>query len=478
MAETAHDLVIVGAGPAGLSAAVAAAGYGLDVLLIDEQQAPGGQIWRGVERVAAERPGDLDLFGADYAAGRELVRRFRASGASYMPGATVWQITPDRRLAVTDAAGTRLVAAQEILLASGAYERPVPIPGWTLPGVLTAGAAQVLVKQAGALPDGQIVLAGNGPLLLLVASQLLAAGVPVSALLETAPTGRVWSALPLLPKAVLRSRPYLEKGLGMLAAIRRAGVARFHGVTALEAVPGDDGRLGAVRFAHHGRTEELKADLLLLHEGVIPNVQLSMAAGCAHRWDPDQLCWRPVFDDWGATDRPGIAVAGDGAWIGGARLAETSGHIAVLGALARLGRIDEAERDRRARPLRRAALRDTAIRPLLDALYRPPAWALAPMRDDVVICRCEDVTAGAVRVAVREGCHDAPQVKAFTRCGMGPCQGRMCAPTLCRLIAAERGVELAAVPPPPPRFPVKPVRLGDIAALSGQGDGPGAPDWM
>ncbi len=472
------DLAVIGGGPAGLAAASAAAESGADVVLLDEQDAPGGQIYRAVERVAAVRPGGLDLFGRDYAEGWELAQRLRESGAAYRPNTTVWQITPDRRLVLDGPEGPGVLAAKEVLLATGAVERPVPIPGWTLPGVMTAGAVQVLAKQSAAVPDGQVVLAGGGPLLYLVASQLLAAGVGISALLETAPSDRLWRALPHLPSAWFKGRAYIDKGRAMLDAIRRAGVARFRGIAGLAAEAGPDARLRAVSFNHGGRRETLKADLLMLHEGVIPNVQMTLALGCSHRWDTRQQCWQPVFDAWGVTDVPGVAVAGDGAWIGGAAMAALSGEIAALGALHRLGLINTGTRDLRAVPMRRRATAEAAVRPFLDVLYRPADWVLEPESDDTLVCRCEEVTAGAVRAALDEGCASAADVKAFTRCGMGPCQGRMCQPTVCRMIARARGVGPGAVAPARPRFPVKPVPLRTLAALADDGDGPGAPDWM
>jgi bacterioferritin-associated ferredoxin len=118
------------------------------------------------------------------------------------------------------------------------------------------------------------------------------------------------------------------------------------------------------------------------------------------------------------------------------------------------------------------------VRPFLDALYRPADWVMTPAAADTLVCRCEEVTAGAVRAALAEGCASAAEVKAFTRCGMGPCQGRMCQPTLCRMIAAARRCDPGDVPPARPRFPVKPVTLAALAALADDGEGPGAPDWM
>ncbi|MDB5810823.1 MAG: opine oxidase subunit, partial [Betaproteobacteria bacterium] len=186
--STAIDLLIVGAGPAGLAAATTSAALGLRTVVVDEQAEPGGQIYRSIESVSARRPAHLKLLGADYAAGLELVKRFRASGADYLPLTTVWQIDSERNVFTRSNGRAARVTAKRILVATGAMERPVPVPGWTLPGVMTCGAAQTLLKASGAVPEGRCVLAGAGPLLFLAAVQLVRAGVKPAAVIETAHT--------------------------------------------------------------------------------------------------------------------------------------------------------------------------------------------------------------------------------------------------------------------------------------------------
>ncbi len=381
------DFAIIGAGPAGMAAAALAAELGLDTLLVDEQDAPGGQIYRGIERAPESSP-----LGTDYLAGRELATALRGSTARYRPATTVWHIDPDGTLSLVVDGKSETVAARHILLATGAIERPVAIPGWTLPGVMTVGAAQILLKTADLVPEGRAVLAGQGPLLALVALQL--------------------------------------------------------GRERLERVVWDGG--------------EIAADHLFLHEGVIPNTQISLALQLAHRWDDSQLCWRPVVDDWGRTSLARIAIAGDGGGIAGAGAAALSGRLAALDAAAALGRIGEAERDRRAVPLRAGLARERAIRPFLDALYRPADSVLSPA-DEVIACRCEEVSAGQIRQAVRLGATGPNQIKAFLRCGMGPCQGRVCGPIVGAVIAQARALPIAEIGNYRPRAPYKPITLGTLA---------------
>src|SRR5216683_356121 len=234
------DLAIIGAGPAGLAAATLGAELGLDTLLIDEQESPGGQIYRAVERAPDSSP-----LGADYLAGRSLAAALRASGARYRPATTVWHIDPDGTLSLAADGISATVIARRILLATGAIERPVPIPGWTLPGVMTVGAAQILLKTADLVPEGRAVLAGQGPLLYLAALQLAQAGAPPVAVLETTPHANYHAALQHIG-SWWPGRRMLAKGLRLILDIRQAGIPVRRNVRGLRAL--GTGRLDHVAW--------------------------------------------------------------------------------------------------------------------------------------------------------------------------------------------------------------------------------------
>jgi NADPH-dependent 2,4-dienoyl-CoA reductase/sulfur reductase-like enzyme len=466
MSNEHHDLVVVGAGPAGMAAATVAAELGLDTVLLDEQRAPGGQIYRNIEDL--ERTGALASLGDEYRRGGELARAFHVSAASYRPDSVVWQTSPDGRVGVTGPRGASVMHARRILLATGAMERPVPVPGWTLPGVMGAGAAQTLLKASAIVPDVPVVIAGSGPLVYLVAQQLKRAGCTIAALLVTTPAGRITGALRELPRALLAGRDLL-KGVAWMNEVRRLGIPITDGVSALR-IEGTDGA-EAISYEADGRHHRLAVGLVLLHEGVIPNIQLSLSTRCRHVWDEAQLCWRPQTDEWGATSADRIAVAGDGAGILGALAAEHLGRIAALDAAFRLGRLDAAERDRRAAPERAALARHARIRPLLDRLFQPTPESITPTDPETVVCRCEEVTVAQLREAARLGGEDPNRAKVFTRCGMGPCQGRMCGPTVASLLARETGQPVEAVGTYRIRVPVRPIPLMTLAALRGEEEG-------
>ena len=460
----ACKLAVIGAGPAGMAAAVAAAEHGVDVALFDEQEAPGGQIYRAVERADAER---FRILGPHYGEGRDLVSAFRASGARYHPGSTIWLIKPDLTLGVAAGEVLRYVQTKRILIATGALERPWPFPGWTLPGVMTAGAGQVMLKSAGAVPAGRVVLAGSGPLLLLVACQYLRAGVAIEAFLDFTRPGDYVRAAPHLPGALLAGA-YLLEGLAMRRELAAARVA-VHGGGGELAAEGR-GKLEAVRFRAGGRLREIAADLLLVHEGVVPHTNMTLSIRADHRWVSRQACWRPVTDPWGNTSVAGVQVAGDGAGIDGARAAALSGHLAGLDVARALGRITTSERDRAAQASRKGLRRERRVRPFLETLFQPPPRHIPTLSDDVLVCRCEEVTAGRIRQAIGAGCHGANEVKYFTRAGMGPCQGRQCALTVSRLIADTASLPMEAVGTYRVRPPVKPVSMGQLAALAPEPD--------
>lgn len=461
-----YDLVVIGAGPAGQSATITAAGLGIAVLVVDENAAPGGQIYRGITTTPAK---DRAVLGEDYWRGLPLAERFLGCDAAYAPQAKLFSLLPagdepgrhaEIELGVSIAGQARPIFAREVIIATGAMERPFPIPGWTLPGVLTAGAAQIALKAHGLVPEGRVVLAGSGPLLLLVAAQLRAAGATIAAVLDTTQSAnRAGAARHALD--FLRS-PYLAKGLKLLASAR-GGTKRISGVTALRAE--GEGRVGEVIFQAGGAEQRMPCDMLLLHQGVAPNTVISNAIGCAHGWDEVQLCWVPRRDAWLCSSVPGVSIAGDGGGIAGAECAAESGTLAALGAAERLGRIDAAERDRRAAPVRSALQKLGRGRAFLDTLYRPADQFRVPASDETVVCRCEEVTAGQVRQAVAAGATGPNQLKVFLRCGMGPCQGRLCNLTVTELVAAERKVTPAEVGAFRVRPPFKPVTLGELASM-------------
>lgn len=474
------DLLIVGAGPAGMAAAIRARGLGLTTMVVDEQPAPGGQIWRGIERASTD--GISKVLGAAYQQGEQWVSRFRSSGAIYEPDTRVWQIERDDsgatssiaaaggdaspqpmwQVFMSNAQQARLVRARCVLIATGAQERPTPFPGWTLPGVMPIGAAQILLKTSRQVPEHPVWIAGSGPLPLLYMTQLLSVGGKIAGWLDTTPHGGWSRALPHLGTAAAAWRD-LMKGVWWQLDLLRGKFPIFRNVSDIRAF-GDD-RLQQIKFrTAQGGQQSFGAHALLIHEGVVPSIHITQALGCKHYWNVAQACLIPELDDWGGSSVPGIFVAGDGAGIGGANAACVRGELAAIGVAAVLNKLTDEAAERQATSLRRQLRSHLSIRPMLDAIYRPRQEVFEPA-DETIVCRCEELSAAEIRASARIGEPGPNQVKSYTRAGMGPCQGRQCGHTVANLIAATQCRPIAEVGFFKIRPPLKPVTLAEISSI-------------
>ncbi len=455
---TDADIVVLGAGPAGLAAARLAGEGGAKVTLVDEQTTPGGQIYRGVLKASAEQQ---RVLGNSYTEGQTLARRIDHDNVTHHAAATIWRVDEDGTVYFSVAGKAQSIKGRHVIIATGALERPVPVPGWTLPGVMTAGAAQIMLKSSGLVAENAVLI-GCGPLLYLVASQLAKAGSPPRALVETQSFGDEIAAMKHLPISPTAWR-YLAKGLVLIRQVKAAGIARYKGACDITLL--GSSRLNAVQFNAAGKDHRIDCDVALLHAGVVPNTQITRALRLEHYWNGTQRCFHPVSDECGVTSNPIFSVAGDGAGINGAKAAALAGEIAALNALKLLEfvRADKFETQAEGRCL--ALQREKSIRPFLDALYPPAVEFLRP-GDDTMVCRCEEVTAGEIRKYADLGCVGPNQTKAFGRVGMGPCQGRYCGLVVTEILAQENNLSQTEVGAYRIRAPLKPVSLGEIANFS------------
>lgn len=451
--DTTLDLLIVGAGPAGLGAAITARQNNLRVVVVDDQIEPGGQIWRGSASAPAARARTI---GPDYVTGGERVREFLASGAEYYAQTTVWQIEYEGDQPVVYCSGPdggNVFRPKTLLLATGALERSVPVPGWTLPGVMTAGALQVLLKTSDLCSD-KAVLAGAGPLLWLVAAQMVAAGTPPLAVVECVAFKDYIASSRHLPKAMQNIGPLL-KGLGLISKVRRADVPIYHGARNLR-IEGDTRTRAIVFDTLLGRQKRIVTEVVGLHCGVIPNQQATRLLRLPHSWSNQQHAFLPDRDvELRVSDR--IFIAGDGARIGGAEVAWLEGQLvgAQIAGVA-------------SPALRRSIQKLQSTRQFIDRLFKPAQHLRKPL-DETILCRCEAITAGRVRQAVIDGAMGPNQVKFVLRAGMGPCQGRVCGLVLSEVIAEGLDQNMGEIGYLRIRPPLKPIPLGALIASSLEG---------
>lgn len=455
----ATDLAVVGAGPAGLAAAARAVERGLGVTLLDDNPLPGGQYFRqpgsGLERAARA------AHDAEHRRGESLFEVVRHRSLRYLSDAVVWDVPEPGVLAFTRGAESGRVRAAATILAAGAVERAVPFPGWTLPGVFTAGGVQNLIKSQRILPGRRFLVAGNGPLLLVVADSILRAGGTVVELVEGAPPGAVWRHLPQLAAAPA----LLRRGLRYRLRLLRARVPLRRGATIVEA-RGDDGvreavvaSIDATGRVDRSRARSIAVDTVVAGFGLVPSVELARLAGCRMRWHARRGGFVPERSADLETTVPGVFAVGDGAGIGGAEVALAEGELAGLLVARRLGRSGvTAEIDTvRARLARLHRVRDA-----IAAMWTPPAGFLSLLTPDTIVCRCEEVTARDLAAVIDDGDPGLEPVKATTRVTMGRCQGRNCLATVAEMVSRARGIARDELPLPRARPPARPIALADL----------------
>ena len=461
------ELAIVGAGPAGLSAAAEAARHGVSVVLLDDNPRPGGQYFRQGPATRAPHqlaPGPVKSNLGDVERARALFSVTSHPRVAFLAGAVVWGVPEANMLAFTHAGQADRLRADAIIVAAGATDRAVPFPGWTLPGVITAGGAQNLLKSQGVLPGQHVVVAGTGPLLLVVADSLRRAGATVVEILETAPRGRTWMTLPRL--AVVPA--LLRRGLEYRMGLARAGIPLRWGWTVIEARGRDEvseavvapiDRTGRV---DRTRSRAIHVDTVVAGFGLTPATELTGLLGCAHEWHPARGGWIPSRSVDLETSVPGVFVAGDGAGIAGVETAILEGQLSGLLASARLGRCPPGEATTVARGLRARLWRLTWFRTGIEKLYSSPADFLSLLTPETIVCRCEEVTARQLLDGLGRGLTSINALKGATRITMGACQGRNCLGTLADLVARERRCGPVDLAYPQARPPARPVRLGDL----------------
>jgi D-hydroxyproline dehydrogenase subunit alpha len=452
--EIKTRVAIVGGGPAGLAAARELAAAKIETVIVDEGLRPGGQIFRQTPANYAGGPG-AKYEAPSHHAGHELIDA--VAGTPFVGGATVWDIEPDR-LHVERAGVGLTIHAERLILATGALDRTLPFPGWTLPGVITAGAAQVMVRGQRIRPGQRAVVAGTGPLLLPTVTALLGAGAEVVGLFEANRFGGLLRAVPTVIKNAKRRREawhYLKRLLG--AGVRmKTGRAVFaaHGDGRLESVV--FGRVDVEGHPVSGSEREIDADVLCTGFGLLPATELAVRLGCRMRHLGLRGGWLPAHDDAMATSVAGVFVAGEIAGIGGGDVAMAEGALAGRAVAVDLG----VSRDLDAL---RVCCRDerAATDAMLDAFpVLPGLYDL--IQADTVVCRCEDVTMREVEQASRICGGEVRSVKLATRAGMGPCQARICHRIIGGILQERLGSSERPTPCASIQVPIKPVSIRTI----------------
>jgi thioredoxin reductase/bacterioferritin-associated ferredoxin len=448
MSGDAFDVAVVGAGPAGVAAALAARRLGASTLLIDEQPLAGGQVYRSASPAVAEA-GDTP--------GAILRAALADSDVDTAFGQRLWHVGGGFTLHLAGQAGQRAIHARTVVMATGAQERVAPVPGWTLPGVIGLAGATALLKAQRILPGRDVVVAGRGPLLLYVAATILKGGGRVAAIVDRGPR-RAWVARPL----AVASRPDLVwQGAAWLATVLRHRVP-IHSGSAVRRMIGTD-RVTGVEVVRLARPDvsiaTLDCDAVCAGDGLSPATELSRMLGAAHRFDAGLGGWHVATDADGATDVPGLYACGDGAGIMGAAAAPLRGEIAGRAAARHLGLAVPADDTLHPR-LRRAARFGAAM----NALAPADGTQVTLADGGTTICRCEGIDRATLDDAIDAGARSLNGLKAATRCGMGPCGGRFCGDAMAAIMAARTSRTLAGVGMATGRPPLRPLPIAAVTA--------------
>ncbi|MBN9089397.1 MAG: FAD-dependent oxidoreductase [Reyranella sp.] len=447
--EVACDVLVVGAGPAGLSAARDLALTGANVIVADERPHAGGQYFKPL---APSQVAERQRLDRQFRQGFALHEATLRAGAHILNDTTVWAAFSPTEVAALVGGRSTLFRPKRLVLATGAYEQSLPVPGWTLPGVMTVGALQTLARSYRVAPGGRIVIAGNGPLCLQTAAELIDGGANVVAVLESARAPTL-SSLPDILRAGWAGPRLLVQGASLVSRLKPL----IHWRRRVTRLLGDD-RVQRVEAADLG----IDADIVALGYGFTSSSELARSLGCSHRFVArGNGSMETVTDADGRTSVPEVFAIGDGARFGGAQAAMAAGSIAAAAVAGDLG-LAASLPNRARRRLARAERFQTALWNLFEAA---PQQAGA-IDHATLVCRCEEVNASDLRAYVRVGYNTPAALKRATRAGMGRCQGRYCAPVLARICSGDPGeFDFFA-----PRPPIKPVPIRALAVEQ--------PEWL
>ena len=456
------ELLVIGGGAGGLTAASIAAEAGVDVVLIDERVARGGQYFKQPAKdglLPASLTDDKQI-----AAGRGLVERANCSGAKIVTNAQVWGAFAPAEFGVLDNDGSTIYRPKRTIIATGAYERGLPVPGWTLPGVMTTGATQGMLRNYGTFPAGRIVVAGNGPLNLQIALELKRAGADVRLVVELSDTSAAtWIASGL--RMAVNVPRFTFDGVAYLRGLKSAGVpVRFgEGLTAVrKTARGLEADVGPIVGDGIVAKETIEADVVCVGYGFQPSNEILRCLGCRHSFDEARGHLVTVRSADCETTVPGVYAVGDCTGFHGAPAAIQDGVIAAIAVVRSLDYRDSVHHGTELRHALRARPRHRAFQSALWTLFAARRFSTQLATANTIICRCENVTLGDIEAAVDDGAVSMGGIKQRTRLGMGPCQGRYCAPVVADFLAERTGQPVEEFSYFAPRSPVTPVRIADI----------------
>jgi thioredoxin reductase len=476
MANYDTQTVIIGAGPAGISAALEAAKNGVQVTLIDEGKKIGGQFYKQFPDGFSVDKNYLDkkFLDKNYFEGKKFIDQVKdaSKNIKIIENALVWGIYPDNEVVFIKDNKSNSIKCKKLILAEGAYERSIPFPGWTLPGVYTTGGAQTILHTYRVVPGSKVLLSGTGPIQLVLANNLIRAGVEVVAVLESASVIDSFKNMKLkyIP-SVVRQFDLIKDGLSYLNGIRKKTIPYLRSHAVIEAR--GTNKVNSAIYAQldsnwkpiPGTEKEVFVDAICLGYGFISSTRLSHISGCEHEYDRTLGCFIPKHDNYMESSVSGVFVAGDSAGVAGHLVAIEEGHLAGIRACRQLDTINQKEEQRLTAPIFKKLKSLRCFEAALNEACAIRAGLYHRITDDTIVCRCEEITAGEIRNTVSFNRNiDVNELKKITRAGMGFCQGRSCGATIAALVALEKNIPIEEMGFINYQEPAKPIRWGDMVA--------------
>jgi D-hydroxyproline dehydrogenase subunit alpha len=456
------DLLVVGGGPAGLEAALAAAEAGVDVALVDVYKQLGGEYFKQLSAHMRSNDGTVRQKQA-----QDLFRRFKAASLQTYADTIVWNAegvpaSDEWHLHLNGPGAPETILAKTLVVAAGVYDRSVPFPGWTLPGVVTAGGVQIMLKTQRILPGKRVLLSGTGPLQIAVAAQLIHAGAEVVGVFEA---NRIGIGNLKHAPALWGQWTKMSEGFDYWRTLRKAGVKVQSGFAAIAAKGSTEveqvvvARLDQKMRPLPGTEQTVDVDTLIIGYGFLPSNELTRLLQCDHVYIPEQMYHVPRHNEKMQTSIPSVFVAGDGAGVGGAALARIQGRIAGAAVANKLGKMGQVSLNGVLKSEHKALKRELRFAEMFKKVFPVRTGLLSWADDDTLICRCEEVSKKEIIDSVEMGCDTLIWAKRMTRAGMGMCQGRVCGQWTARLIAQQTGKDPSKLALDTVRPPIRPISL-------------------
>jgi len=476
------DLAIIGGGPAGIAAALQSASAGISVALLDEGTQLGGHYYKQpfsstITHLSFSQSKKMAEFDS-------LMAVLTKTNIKIFQGVHVWGIFNKEGKTINGKSNTDdvfricfeppynshdCIEAKALILATGVYDRPIPFPGWEMPGVVTPGAVQIQLEKQALLPGGKVLVAGSGPLQFVVAAELIRYGVDVIAVLDTSSFFDGWKTI-FSALGGLKSRWLEGVQAGITLMRNRVPILFRHAV--FRAI-GDNqngvqgvvyGRIDSTGIPLFQTARKAQVDVICCAYGFSPSIALSLHLGCKHKYDPFLGAWKPCYDDRLQTSVDRVFVAGDVTKVGGKPLALLQGRWAAISVLERLGAWTKETAEEERAIIKSVMRREEQFAQWLWTRYRMLPGLLQIADEETLICRCEGVRLAEIRASIEDGAADLFGIKLRTRMGMGQCQGRYCFSTTAMLLASYTGKNVSDLDLPTIRPPIIPVRLKQLAA--------------